>query len=323
MGELTDGSDPTIRVGERERGDLLAVIWSTDLGKKKSELVDALAKLRAEEQLRNRLKKLFNEGAGAGRPYRDAEKDVQSRLVEIAAAERTLLTWHVTDAEIAEIHAEADRLANADELAESAVSAEAGPRLGPRGTPASCARRRHPRKEHGRRRHGGDERGLVQDRRPVEPGGLVHVYEEDLPLVESLPRPIPWTVVLLARPKESFPGTLEKIGAAVIDPAQHTALVMGHVENSLGNLKVGQFVTVIVHLPPPQDELEVPATAVVEDGQQSVIFVQPDAKERRFVRRPVHVVRRFRDTIYVKTAQGGVQAGQQIVTSGRSCCKTP
>jgi len=77
------------------------VVWSTELGEKKSALVDAMVKANAEEQLRDRLKKLFEEGAGAGRNYRDAEKDVQARHAEIASLERTLRTWRVTDALIA------------------------------------------------------------------------------------------------------------------------------------------------------------------------------------------------------------------------------
>jgi cobalt-zinc-cadmium efflux system membrane fusion protein len=142
-----------------------------------------------------------------------------------------------------------------------------------------------------------------------------HVYEEDLPLLEALPRPIHWTVTMPSRPGDSFSGTLEKIGA-VIDPAQHTALVTGHVENISANLKVGQFVSVTILLPPPKDELEVPATAVVEDSSDSIVFVQPVAGEYRFVRKTVSVVRRFRDTVYLKVTAAGVQPGQQIVTSG-------
>jgi len=142
-----------------------------------------------------------------------------------------------------------------------------------------------------------------------------HVYEEDLPLLESLPHPIEWTVTLPSRPGEEFNGKLEKIGA-VIDPSQHTALVTGHVENPSNDLKIGQFVNVTVQIPPPKHEVVLPATSVVEDGRQSVVFVQPDPKEPRFLRREVHVLRRFREEIYVKSVNGEVQPGDVIVTSG-------
>src|SRR5262249_27253590 len=117
------------------------------------------------------------------------------------------------------------------------------------------------------------------------------------------------------QPGAAFSGTLEKIGA-VIDPAQHTGLVSGRVENPSGDLKAGQFVTVSIVLPPPTGELEVPAAAVVEDGRESIVFVQPDAREPRSLRRPVTVLRRFRDFVYVRAAENGLKAGDRVATAG-------
>jgi len=324
LGRSTDGSDPTLRVGEHVRkGDLLAVIWSTDLGQKKSEMVNALAKLRAEEQLRDRLKKLFEEGAGAGRSYRDAEKDVQTRRVEIVSIERTLRAWRLTDEDIKNIREEAE------EIREEAQKNREGGRS----------------RGHDKRRRGdSSDWARVEVRAPV--GGVIleknvivgdivdtnddlfkigdlsqlmvwaHVYEEDLPLLETLPRPIPWVLRLPSKPSATFIGTLDKIGS-VIDPAQHTALVTGRVDNPSGRLKVGQFVTATVSLPPSEDELEIPAAAVVEDGGESIVFVQADPQqEQRFVRRRVRVVRRLSDVVYIKNEEPGVRQGLRVVTCG-------
>ena len=52
--------------------------------------------------------------------------------------------------------------------------------------------------------------------------------------------------------------------------------------------------TVTVELPPRPDELELPAEAVVEDGRESVVFVQPDPAVSSFVRHAVKVLRRTR-----------------------------
>lgn len=309
LGKSTDGSDPTLRVGERvHQGDLLAVIWSTELGEKKSELVDALAKLRAEEQLRDRLKKLFEEGAGAGRTYRDAEKDVQARRVGIASLERTLRTWRVTSEDIEDVHAEVEHLANERS---PAVLPGDWSRVEVRAPMSGIIL----------------EKNLVvgeivdTDTDLFKIGDLsqlvvwAHVYEEDLPMLESLPRPIPWTLTLPSQPGTVFPGTLDKIGA-VIDPTQHTALVAGRVDNSEGHLKVGQFVTASVKLPPADNEIELPSTAVVEDGTDSIVFVQPNLRETDYVRRTVHIVRRLRETVYIKSVEAGVRPGDRIVTSG-------
>lgn len=308
LGRSTDGSDPALRVGERVRkGDLLAVIWSTDLGQKKSELVDALAKLRAEEQLRDRLKKLFNEGAGAGRTFRDAEKDVLARRVEIASLERTLRTWRVTEEDIRDVHQEVQHLGDKDT---PAVKPDDWARIEVR-APAD---------------------GVILEKNVIV-GDIVdtetdlfkigdlsqlvvwaHIYEEDLAQLESLPRPIPWVLHVPSRPTVPFQGTLDKVGA-VIDPAQHTALLTGRVANPSGQLKVGQFVTATITLPPPKDELELPATAVVEDGRESVVFVEA-GPEASFVRRPVDVVRRLKEIVYVKSEESGVRPGDRVVTSG-------
>lgn len=312
IGQLKSASGGLVRpnrVGDRvEQGDLLAVVWSTDLGSKKSELVDALAKLKSEEDLRDRLKKLASEGASPTRNYRDAEKAVQSRLVEVANAERTLRTWRMTDEDILNIRREAERLIDAQH-----ATAEV--------------------KDWARVEVRAPLSGIVLEKN-VAVGAIVdtttelykigdtshltawvHVYEEDLPLLDTLPRPVPWTVSVPSRPGVEFAGSLDRVGS-VIDQAQHTALVSGRVENPTGDLKVGQFVTVTIELPPCMNEIELPVAAVVEDGRQSVVFVENDSSSCRFCRRSVKVVRRSRETIYVKAEDDGVRPGMRIVTAG-------
>lgn len=302
-------SPAPFRVGDRvEKGDLLAVIWSTNLGQKKSELVDAIAKLHSEEDLRDRLKKLYEEGAGSGRTYRDAEKAVQSLQVEVANAERTLRTWRVTESNIAEVKAEAERLIQAEKQPEEQSD-------------WARVEVRAPRS------------GVIVEKN-IAMGDIVdtatdlfkigdlsqlsvwaHVYEEDLPLLESLPRPIQWTVGIPSRSDMHFPGSLDRIGD-VIDPAQHTALVVGKVNNSAGDLKIGQFVTVTIERPSGKDELEIPATSVVQNGADSVVFVQSSANSNEFLRRPVQVVRRFRNVVYIQANDQSIQAGDMLITTG-------
>lgn len=298
-----------IRVGDRvQKGQVLAVIWSTDLGAKKIEYMTSLAKLRSEVDLRDRLKKLSEEGGTSGRSYRDAEKDVQTRLAEVANAELTLRTWRLRDEDITKIREDADRLSDSQ-------------------IPASDL------KDWARVEVISPINGVVLEKN-VAVGGLVdttdelfkigdtthlsvwaHVYEEDLPLLESLHHPIPWTVSVPSRSGADFPGTLDRI-SAVIDQTQHTALIAGRVDNPTGDLKVGQFVTVSIELPPSSDELELPVAAVVEDGHASVVFVEHEAEPNSFTRRTVKVIRRFRDRIYVKSESEGVHAGQRIMNAG-------
>lgn len=307
IGKPADGK-PTYRVGDSVRkGDLLAVLWSKDLGEKKCELIDALTRQRSEELTLARLRKLYESGAGAERSVRDAERTVQAARNDVARAERTLRTWRLTDSDIQEVRNEAERLAKLDRGAVP-VSKD-WPRVEVRAAMD----------------------GVVLEKN-IALGDIVdttatlftigdmkhltvwaHIYEEDLSLLQKIPKPIHWSVHVASNHDVSFPGSMEKIGA-MIDPVQHTALVSGRVENPRGELRVGQSVKVHVNLPPPKHELEVPSAAVIEDGRQSLVFVQPDAAVPHFVRQPVKVVRRFRDTIYVRDE--GVKAGDTIVTDG-------
>jgi cobalt-zinc-cadmium efflux system membrane fusion protein len=95
-------------------------------------------------------------------------------------------------------------------------------------------------------------------------------------------------------------------------------LISGRVENTDRSLLVGEFVTVTVELPAPKGEIEVPTDAVIEDGRESIVFVQPNPKELRFVRTRVSVTRRFHDVVYLKadTSPAAVHPGDLVVTSG-------
>src|SRR5205823_10890151 len=57
-------ADHPVRFGDRVAKDqLLAVVWSKDLGEKKSELVDALSQLRLDQETLTRLEELGKSGA--------------------------------------------------------------------------------------------------------------------------------------------------------------------------------------------------------------------------------------------------------------------
>src|SRR5262249_27058262 len=100
-----------LRVGDRIRkGQLLAIVWSKDLGEKKSELVDALSRLRADEENLRRLEGLLRESATSERAVRDAERSVESDRIAVERAVRTRRSWRLTEEEIDEARDEADRI---------------------------------------------------------------------------------------------------------------------------------------------------------------------------------------------------------------------
>ena len=94
------------------KDQLLAIIWSRDLGEKKSELVDGLSQLRVDEDSLARINKVAGEGAVPDRVIRDAERKVEADRIAVARAERTLQSWRVSKEEIDAVRAEAGRLAH-------------------------------------------------------------------------------------------------------------------------------------------------------------------------------------------------------------------
>jgi cobalt-zinc-cadmium efflux system membrane fusion protein len=311
-GEITDLPQPgssasrPLSVGDTiQKGQLLAIVWSKDLGEKKSELVDAIVKLKADQKSFGELESLYAKGGTSEKVLRDAQVAVQSDVNAVAKATRTLQSWRLTDAEIAAVRAEANKVGQ------------------PTGDDRGWARVEVRAPLDGvileKNVNFGDVVDTTADLFKVADRSRLtvnaHVFEEDLVRLQDprLPTPLPWTVRVPAMPGAAFPGHLERFGD-IIDPNQHTALAVGHVENPEGRLKVGQTVTATVELPPAGDEIEVAATALVEDGRESVVFVQPDASKLQFVQRPVEVVRRLQDVVVLKA--GAVRPGDRVVTGG-------
>ncbi len=159
-----------------------------------------------------------------------------------------------------------------------------------------------------------------------------YAYEQDLPLLRSLPRPIPWVVKVTADPADpnsrdrivNSPGAYE-VGP-IIDPNQHTALVMGKVDNTDRALKAGQFLTVSIPVTTPPNMAAIPASAIDESGaaNESVVFVQPDPNTPLYTRKRVKVARRLQDRVYVLSEPQGddkeqydfLHVGEHVLTSG-------
>src|SRR5262249_14380468 len=111
-----------------------------------------------------------------------------------------------------------------------------------------------------------------------------HVYEEDLAVLKSMPRPIQWKLRVNADPASAeIVGRLDRIGS-MIDHNEHMGLLSGLVQNPNGTLGVGQFITATVELPQEEGIVEIPTRALVEDGEESVVLVQRDPAQPKFTR---------------------------------------
>jgi membrane fusion protein, heavy metal efflux system len=302
---------------EVKKGAVLAVIWSKDLGEKKSEYVDALSKLKTDERTLTNLRDLYLMNATAERSVREQERTVQADRIAADRAETTLKSWRIDPKEIADLQAEAIWLSLPEIPFFPALTHT-------RTDPATWARVEIK----------APLTGVILEQNVTFVGQVVdptidlfrigdmstlavwvHLFENDLPLVQNIPLPTPWVITLPSRPGAVYNGKMELI-APSIDPTQQTALVTGTVENKTGELRSGMFATVTLELPAANGEIEVPAEAVVEDGKESIVYVRSNAAEDRFTRTKVRVIRRSRDVIAIAAEPDGVKPGDLVITAG-------
>lgn len=320
IGKAADGSRP-VQLGDRVvHGQLLAVVWSGELGEKKSELIDAISQFHLDTQTLERLKKLYQDAAIPERQIRDAERAVESDRIAVSRLRRTLQTWRVAEEEIAAVEAEAKRLAEGgekpgDELVNQwarvelrasldGVVLERNVAIGDIVSPQ-------------------DDLFKVADLARFRV--LAYAYEEDLPRLDGLPEGSrSWTIRVQADPGgPSHAGKIEQIGR-IIDPTQHTAMVMGWVDDPAGRLRAGQFVAATVALPPPGNEVILPASALLQKGGENLVFVKSPT-DLVFTARRVSLSRQVGGSVclHILPPQGadpevalGLKPNEEVVTSG-------
>jgi cobalt-zinc-cadmium efflux system membrane fusion protein len=276
----------------------LAVVWSKEIGQKKSELLDAYSQYGLGKATLERLKSL-RPGEVSEHVLRDAQRAYEGALIAVQNCERTLRSWQLSEADLDVIRREADRLHEEGESRPATAALREGWAELEVRSPID---------------------GVILEKN-VTVGELVdasldlfkvgdvsrlvvvaNVYEEDLAEIEALPEARRrWTVRLTAEPQVApLHGSFDLAGR-IIDPLQHTAQLIGHVANPDGRLMAGQFITATVDLPPHPNEVVLPATAVIDSGEGGVAFVVDPEKANRFTRRAVVVAERTRSFVHVRT----------------------
>jgi cobalt-zinc-cadmium efflux system membrane fusion protein len=315
LGRISDTNTPfatagatshLVRFGDRvAKDELLAVVWSKDLGEKKSELVDALSQLRLDQETLTRLEELFRSGATSEANIRQAGRNYEADLTAVARAERTLRVWRLPEAEIDAVKDEAERIRQRKGLRDKDKERDWA-RVEVRAPLAGVIVEKN--------LNIGDIVDTSGDLfRIADVSRLAvwaHAYEENLPALLALPpQDRCWEIRLKANPDlPPIKGTIEEIGY-LLDPNQHTALIVGHVDNNKaeeqingdGPLRAGQFVTATIRLPPPSGVVAVPATALVEDGHDSIVFVQEAAMRPEYTLRRVAVDTRLTNNVLVRS----------------------
>jgi cobalt-zinc-cadmium efflux system membrane fusion protein len=302
IGKAT-GEDRPLRMGDKvHAGQLLAVVWSKDVGEKKSDLVDAVSQLYLDRAQYKSLTSL-GQDVVAKRQVREAERLVEADVIRVERIERTLRSWRLTEEEIDMVTAEAEKIhrvaekdAHVHSAADLAVDkswAEVEVRSPMDGVILE------------KNIVAGDIVDTTLDLFQVADltvlGVMANVYEEDLPAIEGMSDDErTWLVELKSQPSAAaIPGKYSLI-SNIVDPNQHTAAVMGWLDNKDGRLRAGQFITARVELPAVASELVLPDTAVLQEGDRCVVFVgQPDGHDLQ--RRTVALANRGEDVVYINS----------------------
>jgi cobalt-zinc-cadmium efflux system membrane fusion protein len=288
-----------------KKGDVLAVVRSKDLAEKKHELVDALVQLHLDREILARAEKAADTVPEV--VILTARRNVQSDSNAVRRVERALRAWDVSEEEIKTLEEYADGL---------------GRRKG----------ERDPEKEKawGRVTLRSPFDGVIVERNVVlheilrNPTTnlfqiaqvdrllvIANVPEGELPTLNALrPEERVWSVRPVgAAAATELKGPIEEI-SYLIDPNQHTAVIKGYIDNAEGRLRAGQFITATVVLP---TELVLPASALVEVGRETIVFIQLDPVKPIYVQRHVVVVRRGHDMAHVRFPW---KPGERVVTVG-------
>jgi cobalt-zinc-cadmium efflux system membrane fusion protein len=286
--ELRSGDDVA-------KGDVLAVVWSVDVGSKKSDLVDALVQLRLDEKRLKARLELFKSGHIPEDTLNQTRRDVISDRNAVDRAERTLRVWNIPEKEIAVAREEAEK----------------------------TVLRKGKRDKEKERLWARSELLAPRDGVIVERNVGIGEYVADNTINLFTIADVSRMLVMANPPEDQLPvllplkgtqlsWTLKTIGAQplagrideisyILDANQHTAVVKGHIDNPRRWLRAGQFVSATVRLPPPADTVEVPINALVEDGKQSYLFIRPDPDKHHYTLRRVLVTHRFEKTAWVSS----------------------
>ena len=326
--EIAQVRDPLRQSGQTEfrelrqgdvvsKGDLLGIFYSLDVGSKKNDLLDALVQLELDQHILDNAEK----HAEAVPPVflLGAERAVQGDRNAVNRALNNLKLWDIPQDEIDALHAEAKKI-SADKNAWFKTPEGRWVKGEKQATNGGADQNKEHENPWGRvtLRVPFDgvivERNLSVDEMVVD--NTVNLFqiadvsrllvvancpEDDLPALEALEHgQRKWTVHTVGTGSPAgLVGAIEEI-SYIIDPNQHTAVVKGYVENPGKHMRGGQYVTATVEIPPPDGVVEIPVDALVDDGRQSLVFVQPDPAKHEFTMRRVHVTHRFDHTVFVQ-----------------------
>lgn len=277
-------------LGEKvKKGDVLAVVDSTELGSAKSDLLLALESARLWAINAERERALVRQGAGVEREALEAETRAAEARIAVNRARQRLRNLGLSSEQVRTVEREDDTTSLLELLApfdgtiveRSAVIGEV-----------------------------------------VEPGApilsladttvmwaLADLMEADIALVRAGQQA---EVALDGLPDRTFGGAVEWISTQ-IDPRTRTLKARIELENPEGLLRAGMFGRAVIRAGESRSAITVPKDAVQWEGCCNIAFVRADALGREF--RPVRLTL-VHDAGERYEVSGGLGPGDVIVTRG-------
>ncbi|HKM55814.1 MAG TPA: efflux RND transporter periplasmic adaptor subunit [Isosphaeraceae bacterium] len=299
------------------KGQVLGIFFSVDVGSKKNDLLDALVQLELDQKIMDRVE--ANKYAIPEVMYLTQVRAVQGDRNAISRALNNLKLWDIPQDEIDALQAEAKKIGG-DQNSWSRTPEGRWVKGEKQANTGNADTDKDKESPWGRVTLRAPFDGIIIERNVHKDEMVVdntvnlfqiadvnrllviaNCQEDALPTLEALQGvQRRWTVRTVgAESATGLSGTIDEIGY-LIDPNQHTAVIKGYVENPGQRIRAGQYVTATVNIPPPPDVVEIPADALVDDGKQSLVFVQPEASSHLFTMRRVQVTHRFERSVFVR-----------------------
>ena len=293
-----------------KKGEVLATFYSVDVGNKKNDLYDALLQLELDQEILERARKLT--GYVPEVLMLTYRRNVQSDRNAVVRAVNTLRGWGISEQDIAAVYDDAKKTIAAFKRDGHKLEKEEDLQKATKGQLDRWARVTLKAPE--------DcvivERNVAKNELVVD--NSVAVFQianvDKLQVQVNLPedqlsqllklrerlKDVPWKIRTLNPEDGGLLGTISDI-SYLIDTNEHKAVVKGYIKNPGKRLRGGQFVTATIDVPPPEDVVEVPVDAVVDDGRQCVVFVETDAAKHRYTMRRVEVTHRYEKVLLVRS----------------------
>jgi cobalt-zinc-cadmium efflux system membrane fusion protein len=290
--------DVYVDVGQEVKaGQLMARIYSSDLGAAQSAYLKAGAKLHEAELVFNRVRDLLAEGAVS-------QAEVQKRQAELASAQ----------AELRQARDRLDHLGMNDEdvrqLNKKRSIRSHVPILAPftgRVIARNLAK--------GEVVETHKQLFIVADLSTV--WVVANIPEKDIAFIRryaDADKPV--EIFLAAYPNEVFHGKIAHIGD-VLDPATRTMRLRIETPNPDGHLLPEMFATLRIYSDPEPNVLTIPLTAVQQDKGETIVFVQLDPEH--YARRAVKIESERGEVVKVLD---GLREQDRVVVQGAFVLKS-